>query len=497
MIVKLPAILPGDLDLADINQQLRLHKIELDWSSVISAPESQLTVLLAGVDQVEDADWLISGDIAENIATDLINFFKKQKSKYKKPTSPKKSLVQDEHPTVWRLNKLLETKFIPASSDGKLFAEEFIPGENVVTAETPKILESQIPNASKIRDELEQAVLADLLGPAGGEEEEVDEDNVSDRYLVGLLAPQIRHKGAQTLEKETLREVDCQQPELMDELAVVGKGTAEEGTTEVSIPPAESMFPSSFGMTFCVSSAAKALQITSGWGQYKRGKSTNITKKDDTPKIVWKRQQIREKSPSIPLIAGEIAQWIVHPDYPQVYVQGKIRQQSNGGWIVSLFLINGQKEPAKLRDEAWLFQPELSVTSADTQHPDIFLKRHQPRNLGKLDPVIYAEEKAMAMLYRKQVEFAIGHGVSIHAETAQNTTERAIKLSTSIVPVYEVPKTSPPQADEIPELAGLVLDMQELGTTATADFPTKLNPLITAYTTWIWQQTQRISHPKN
>jgi len=490
MIIKLPPILPGDLDLADINKQLRSHKIQLDWSAVVSAPESHLAVLLAGVDSVEDADWLISGDIADNIAHDIVKFCNKEKSTYKKTVKHKKPHVKDD-PIVWRLNKLLDIKFIPEPSDGKLFQEEFIPGENVVTTETPKILESQIPNAAKIRNELEQAVLADLLGPAGGEEEEVDEDSVSDRYLVGLLAPQQRHKGAET----TLREVDFQQPELSDELAVVGKGTVEDGTTEVSIPPAESMFPSSFGMTFCVSAAAKALQITSGWGQYKRGKSATLTKKDDTPKMVWKRQQIRENSPSIPLVEGEIAKWTVHPDYPQVQIQGKIRQQTNGGWIVSLFLINGQKEPAKLRDEAWLFQPELSVISADIQNPDIFLKRHQPRNLGKLDPGIYAEEKAMAMLYRKQVEFAIGHGVSIHAETAPNTTERAIKLSTSIIPVYEVPKTSPPQADEIPELAGLVLDMQELGTTATADFPTKLNPLITAYTTWIEQQTQRISHP--
>ncbi|MFH7029524.1 MAG: hypothetical protein ACHBN1_30095 [Heteroscytonema crispum UTEX LB 1556] len=138
-------------------------------------------------------------------------------------------------------------------------------------------------------------MFADLLTYADGEEEEVDEDSVSDRYLVGLLAPQQRHMSAETLNKsaeafevqdELFREVDCQQPEHLDELAVVGKGTAEEGTTEVSVPPAESMFLSSLGMTFCVSGAAKALQITAGWGQYKREKSATITKKDGTPKMV-------------------------------------------------------------------------------------------------------------------------------------------------------------------------------------------------------------------
>lgn len=511
-IIKLPSVLPGELDLLNINKQLREHNIQLDWSAVVSAPESQLVVLLDGIDQVEDADWLINGDIAEKIANDIINFFNKQKPKVKKSRSKKKPLETKVTPQLWEQRKLLETQFIPSTNEGQLLEEKFILAIDPVVEEklevkadeTSKILESQLPTPYKIRDELEKAVLADLLGPAGGEEEEVDEDSVSDRYLVGLLAPQQRRISAETINKsvvadevqdELFREVDYQQPELLDELAVVGKGTVEEGTTEVSVPPAETMFPSSFGMTFCVSGAAKVLQINAGWGQYKRTKSETITKKDDTPKMVWKRQQILGNSPPIPLIEGEIPKWTVHSEYLQVQVQGKIRRQSNGDWIVSLFLINGQKEPAKLRDEAWLFQPELSVQSADSQHLDIFLKRHKPRQAGKLDPVIYAEEKAMAMLYRKQVEFAIGHGVSVHAETAQNTTECAVKLSTNIVPVYEVPKTSPPQADEIPELAGLVLDMKELAQTPTADFISKLNPLVTAYAVWIEKQAQRIYNP--
>jgi hypothetical protein len=294
-IIKLPSVLPGELDLLNINKQLREHKIQLDWSAVVSAPESQLVVLLDGIDQVEDADWLINGDIAEKIATDIINFFNKQKPKTKKSRSKKKPLETKVTPQLWEQRKLLETQFIPSTNEGQLLEEKFILAIDPVVEEklevkadeTSKILESQLPTPYAIRDELEKAVLADLLGPAGGEEEEVDEDSVSDRYLVGLLAPQQRRISAETVNKsivadevqdELFREVDCQQPELLEELAVVGKGTVEEGTTEVSVPPAETMFPSSFGMTFCVSGAAKVLQINAGWGQYKRTKSETITK---------------------------------------------------------------------------------------------------------------------------------------------------------------------------------------------------------------------------
>ena len=47
------------------------------------------------------------------------------------------------------------------------------------------------PTPSDLRDELTDMVVRDLLGPAGGPEEELNqyEDHVYQRYLVGMLAP--------------------------------------------------------------------------------------------------------------------------------------------------------------------------------------------------------------------------------------------------------------------------------------------------------------------
>jgi len=94
--------------------------------------------------------------------------------------------------------------------------------------------ESTIAPPSAIRDELEKLVLGDLHGPAGGLDEELDEASVSERYLVGMLAP-----------KRNPAVVD-----LFDELAVGGKGTDEEGKVDIAPPQAESLIPSSFGLTF-------------------------------------------------------------------------------------------------------------------------------------------------------------------------------------------------------------------------------------------------------
>jgi hypothetical protein len=145
----------------------------------------------------------------------------------------------------------------------------------------------QVLSPSQLRDELERAVIADLLGPAGGPEEELDE-NVRDRYLVGQLAPR-----AQIV-----------RPEEFDELAVADSGTSEEGATDVSAPQAVTMSPSSFGMTFCVDGAARDLSLTARWGFYDRTDSATLKTPTGQPRRVWKRRQVEGTITPIRLTEG-------------------------------------------------------------------------------------------------------------------------------------------------------------------------------------------------
>ena len=80
-----------------------------------------------------------------------------------------------------------------------------------------------IPAPSTIRDEFEKLVLADLHGPAGGPEEEVDESSVSERYLVGMLSPRRNPVGG----------------ELLEGLEVSGRDSREDGKADVTAPQAE------------------------------------------------------------------------------------------------------------------------------------------------------------------------------------------------------------------------------------------------------------------
>src|SRR5713226_9740355 len=52
----------------------------------------------------------------------------------------------------------------------------------------------RLVSPAAIRDELHRIIRCDLLGPAGGPEEEIHERSVRQRYLVGVLAPKQRQK---------------------------------------------------------------------------------------------------------------------------------------------------------------------------------------------------------------------------------------------------------------------------------------------------------------
>ena len=482
-IIQLPAKLPGVLNLSAVNQQLRNRAAQLDWSVVAEPEGTHLAQLLAGLDLSDHAESLgLDTIVADELADTVMAYFEQADPPPglpKKKSAPPDSLLT---PEVWQQQGLFESipLQLPLATPTDL-EQDLDPEAEAVEDIPDRIL--QTFTSYQIRQELEAKVVKDLLGPAGGPYEEVDESKVSDRYLVGLLAPQKRDKQAQ------LEDI----PELQEPLEIAGTETTEDGTSEHSSAASKTIFPSSFGMTFCVSSEAKALYLIAGWGQYERTKSEYLETEKGNLKTVWRRYPIRKQSAPVPLREGPLEDWRIHPDYA-VFVRGKVRQQ-NECWIISLFLVNARIEPEKQSDSAWLFQPELSVISASEQ-VDIFLKRpHRRRPEHKLDAAYYGEEEMMNMLYRKQVEFAVGHGIGVHATTLKEDSTKATQLSTTVVPVYEVPKATPPTVAEEPKLEGLVLEMKVLAGLMPEDLPSRLLSLPAAYEHWIQSQRDRLSDP--
>ncbi len=336
-----------------------------------------------------------------------------------------------------------------------------------------------LPSPYVIREQLRQTVVNDFLGPAGGRDEELEE-RPRDRYLVGMLAPRSRRSNDESYPADEA-----------GELAVASTTNTEDGKPDSGVAQKDNLSPSSFGLSFCVTAAATEIAVTANWGSYERVLSQTLLTPKGNPKRVWKRIQ-KTGTNKFPLAEGLLEPWSPAKDSPDVEVRGKIRK-GNGHWIITLFLFNKQHEPDQNRDAAWIFQPELIVESPDSK--PIFLRRSKLRDPGKVDPFAYMEELSMAMLYRRHVEFAVGHGVAVHAETPLNDATQAIRIRTRVIPVYDVPKTSPPDAKDIPALGSLMLGMKDLSEVKDADFHKELGALVDAYEDWIKAQQAKISDP--
>ncbi len=328
------------------------------------------------------------------------------------------------------------------------------------------------PDSLDLRTQLHRMVVADLLGPAGGPDEIVDEQSVRSRYVVGLLAP----KGQSVIPRE----------EQDEELAVAGTDT-QDGKPSSPVAPVPAMLPSSIGLTFSVSTQAKAIQITARWGHYRRTRSEVLKDDKGEPKLVWQRQQLEAESEPIPLKVGKIKPWSPSKDFSDVVVSGLMRKY-DGTWTITLFLVNGQEEPKTQKDEAWVFQPELII--GDPEGQSIFTRRAVNAKITE-EP----ETKAMSMTYRQQVEFAVGHGIGIHAEKHPGEWDRAFELRTTVIPSYEVEQVDAPNAQEIPALEKVQLDMQVLAQLDGVGFTSALMPLADAYEAWITEQEARVASP--
>jgi hypothetical protein len=269
----------------------------------------------------------------------------------------------------------------------------------------------------------------------------------------------------------------------------------------LSVALPKSTEPSSFGLTFCVDLSAKEFRAVATWGQYLRPQKEERTDPATGRALrVWKRQPRGGSTLRIPLRLGTIRPIVADSQCPDVTVQGVVRRR-DPCWIVTLFFVNGETE-SKPKDHSWLFQPQLIVEVADGS--PIFIKKTSRGLSDKLDCAYRAEEEAMAMLYRHQVEFAVGHGVSVHTETAPGRPGRAIRIMTQVIPAYEVPRTTAATADDAdvdPAFAllnGLCRDMKELANEVPAsEQAAKLRPLIVAYRAWIDGQEARVRDPNS
>src|SRR5690349_9970176 len=123
----------------------------------------------------------------------------------------------------------------PQSNQSRLPLRALKPRPATARRSRPVYSKEAIMSTAPLRQELEDLIRRDLLGPAGGEQETITEQSVRNRYLLGMLAP--------------LKVIEVDE-EPFEELADGSEDNAEEGTAEPSTPAKHGVAPSTFGLSF-------------------------------------------------------------------------------------------------------------------------------------------------------------------------------------------------------------------------------------------------------
>ncbi|MFI0370828.1 DISARM system helicase DrmA [Actinomadura sp. 1N219] len=328
------------------------------------------------------------------------------------------------------------------------------------------------------RNELEELVRRDLLGPWDGPEEEFRPKarGPRERYLVGMLGP--RHSPASAIESAG---------ELPDTEAGVGGDATEGGLPEVVSPQTlGKIWASSMGLSFCVPGEVDAVVVKATWGRYDLREHED----EEGKKLrVWAREPVAQEE-EVRLDAEEsykVSLSKEHDEASGVLLHVNVRPR-NGRHVVEIALVNQQPEPNGNKDTAWLFQPELTVTALDGAKA-VFLPVDDP-----VDDLAAAgddaEELHLRLLYRNERRYAAGRNVAVHAEVAPGLRV-AHRLTTTWLPVHDVPATIAPTGPGTP-LEHVKLSMDALATAAPAQLREGLQPLVDGYNAWLDERETEI-----
>jgi hypothetical protein len=339
----------------------------------------------------------------------------------------------------------------------------------------------------EVRDEFQDLVSRDLLGPWDGDSEVFAPKAMGprERYLVGMLGPKPSPKSVQDDADEV--------PET--EIGAEGDGADGELSEKLTPQNLGRLWASSMGLMFAVPGDVDLLAVTASWGRYARSESlVEDAQGKERALLAWSREQVdhdREVR-----LDGEATQRVPltmeRPDDPGVLLAVAVRPQKDGRRVVELTLINQQVEPERTADTAWLFQAELTVTAFDPtleSAPCVFLPIDDPLD-GAEGAEEDLEDKHLRLLYRGERRYAAGRNVAVHAEVPPG--ERSAELlRTTWLPEYDVPATVAP-VGEATALAGVELSMDALADASPETLAAGLTPLADGYSAWLDVQEQSI-----
>lgn len=305
------------------------------------------------------------------------------------------------------------------------------------------------------RDQLSRLMVDDLVGPAGGSEEVIDDAPIT-RYVAGILYPAGGGWSTAGL-ADAAQDVD--ENDDYDEVV----------NPDPAVAMANVRNPGSIGLSFAVR-AADCDRIRVG---VQAARYTPLPLEEGEKEPRWKRVPLAIDPVTVDVSKSQHGRRADLGDDLSLFT--RVRPVDSAGAIaVTVVLINERKAPGfGERDADAVFQPELIIEAADGSS-GVFIERITTPGVGLDDEEVLSNE----LLFRHVPNLAVGHGCSVTWQTYGS--DSADRLETTFTPSYDLPL-----ADSNPDIDIPALDMRTLSSAGRHELVGGLRELAAGYRAWI------------
>ncbi len=319
--------------------------------------------------------------------------------------------------------------------------------------------------AEEVRDRLVEFFRKDLVGPAHGTNEELEE-KPSIRYSAGVLFPpatpvdESSEAGGLATDSETTSTAAEGTPLDTDEheasANLNGDASAEDAVPDDAVTLANTYKPSAIALSFLVAPRTTKLVIVPYAATYERTQGENR-------RATWRRQELPLTEETFPLNKSRRAS-VERTISSGLRLRLVSRPRRDGTTLCTACLYNVTHEGQEF------FQVRISLKGDGHEA----FSEYASAAMSATDD----EELALAMLYRERRVFAVGHGCAVDWTSSG---KYASELATATVPAVTIPPVLPSAGEYH------WLDMQYLSGDGASDeqILSALEEFVSDYRGWI------------
>lgn len=332
-----------------------------------------------------------------------------------------------------------------------------------------------------VRENLQNILERELLGPSEGEEELMD-ISPKTKYILGRIAPTRIRPDDDSDDKSGLPLLDALDND--DNEEDDDSEDVENGGSENQDEPQRRglIIPSSMGLRFQVPDDLDTVTVHCSWGVYNPEKTGEVT---ESGKEVRKFRRAPMHHPVTIRLAelreGTTEEFkVTSSDADSIKLRVDVyNEPDQHRRLIEVALCNDKAVGSTIRIPDWLFQTKLEV---DAGGAAVFLPVHDWMEDTSFEDETDVEEQRLHLQYRNKLEFAIGRTCSADWTVAPEHPRRATSVRTTWLPVSEIPQT---KAETVQDTE---LDMVTLASADADTVRSGLQPIADGYAAWLDEQ---------